>query len=294
MFSEATLRKLWPHGDSKVPGLIKGIMNSAPKQFAGWGNTEIAQAMAQFSHECGAGLEMTENINYTAQRAVQVWPTRFKSVSDCYAKVGSYPGDPDFSGKLIDSVYGTRMGNRPGTHDGRTYIGRGLSQTTGREGYDKLGKATNLPLLDKPTLVNSPDYALECAVSDFVLCGCLPFAKADDVLNVTKRLNGGTVGLEQRKQWLANWKKALATQAPYIVPAPAPTPVPIAPKPVQPKPAAPPVLMQPKHATGVAAIVAAIAVGIQFNSPAVIIGVIALGVGTAIGLHFLWKGKASP
>jgi len=89
-------------------------------------------------------------------------------------------------------------------------------------------------------------------------------------------------------------KKALATQAPYIVPAPAPTPVPIAPKPVQPKPAAPPVLMQPKHATGVAAIVAAIAVGIQFNSPAVIIGVIALGVGTAIGLHFLWKGKASP
>ena len=48
-------------------------------------------------------------------------------------------------------------------------------------------------------------------MADFILCGCLPFAKADDVLNVTRRLNGGTVGLAQRQAWLAKWKAALGS-----------------------------------------------------------------------------------
>lgn len=224
MITESMLRKLWPHGDSKVSGLIAGIANAAPRVFAKYGFTsdvEIAQAMAQFSHECGAGLEMTENVHYTAQRASEVWPHRFESANDCYNKVGSWPGDPDFSGKLIDSVYGSRMGNKPGTHDGRNYIGRGLAQTTGRDGYSALGFTTELPLLDKPDLVNLPANALECGVADFVNCGCLPFAKRDDTLEVTKHLNGGTIGLEERKAWLTRWKSALQGSPAVPVPAPA-------------------------------------------------------------------------
>src|SRR3954453_7891340 len=136
------MHAMWPHGNNRVPALVEGIANAAPTVFPKYGlNSDlvIAHAMAQFSHECGAGLEMTENIGYTAARACVVWPGRFHNEASCYAKVGSFPGDPDFKIKLIDSVYGTRMGNRPGTHDGSTFIGRGLSQVTGREGYQKLG-----------------------------------------------------------------------------------------------------------------------------------------------------------
>jgi putative chitinase len=212
MLTEDMLRALWPHGDSKVPGLVAGIAAAAPTVFPKYGLTDdltIAHAMAQFSHECGAGTEMTENINYSAKRACQVWPTRFSSEADCYQKVGSSAGDPNFKIKLIDNVYGTRMGNRPGTHDGSDFIGRGLSQLTGRENYTKLGTKTGLDLINHPDLVSSAGNALECGVADFVMCGCLAPAQADDVREVTHRLNGGFIGLDERTQWLAKWKAAL-------------------------------------------------------------------------------------
>jgi putative chitinase len=210
MFSRETLRRLWPHCP---PAIIDGIVSAAPIVFPKYGCEDpvvIGQAMAQFSHECGAGLELTENINYSATRAVAVWPSRFSSPADVYRKVGSFPGDPQFKIKLIDSVYGGRMGNRPGTHDGSTYIGRGGSQVTGHDGYAKLAEKTGLDLLGNPNLVNLPENFLECAVADFVLCGCLPYAKNDDIRNVTRRLNGGYIGLDQREQWLKRWKVALA------------------------------------------------------------------------------------
>jgi putative chitinase len=208
------LRKLWPNGDEKIPGLRAGMIASAPAVFARYGITTpllVAHVMAQGSHECGAGHEVVENIHYTAERAVQVWPSRFSSAADCYRKVGSYAGDPGFPVKLIDCVYGSRMGNRPGTHDGSTFIGRGFSQTTGRDEYVRLGKLTGLDLVDHPELLLDPAHFLECGVADFVLCGCLPFARDDDVVNVTKRLNGGTVGLAEREQWLAKWRAELGT-----------------------------------------------------------------------------------
>ena len=142
MLTSDMMHHMWPNGDAKVHGLVDGIMAAAPTVFPKYGLTSdlvIAHAMAQFSHECGAGTDMVENINYSASRACEVWPSRFSDEADVYAKLGSAPGDPDFRIKLIDNVYGNRMGNRPGTHDGSTFIGRGLSQVTGREGYQKLG-----------------------------------------------------------------------------------------------------------------------------------------------------------
>jgi putative chitinase len=89
------------------------------------------------------------------------------------------------------------------------FIGRGLSQVTGRGNYEALGAKVGLDLADHPDLVNDPANALECGVADFVICGCLPFAEADDVSGVTRRLNGGLTGLEERIGWLARWKAAL-------------------------------------------------------------------------------------
>lgn len=231
MLTESMLRSLWPHGDSKVPGLIAGIAAAAPTIFSKYGfnnDLVIAHAMAQFSHECGAGTEMVENTNYSAERAAEVWPLRandsnparhFANAADCYRKCKSWAGDPDFHRKLINLVYGTRMGNRPGTDDGWNLIGRGLPQTTGHDGYHALGLAMSLDLLSHPELVIDPKYALEAGCADFVICGCLPWAQKDNVLEVTKHLNGGTVGLDEREQWLAKWKRALFSDSPIYAPS---------------------------------------------------------------------------
>jgi putative chitinase len=199
------LYNLWPNGDQKVQGLRDGIAASAPAVFAKYGIDSpllVAHVMAQISHECGAGRDVVENMNYTAKRMTQVWPSRFKTVADAQP----FAGNPR---ALANKVYNGRMGNRPGTDDGYNFRGRGASQTTGREGYERVAKATGLDVVNNPDLLIDPDHFLECGVSDFINCGCLPYAKNDDILNVTKRLNGGTIGLEDRKVWLMKWKNAL-------------------------------------------------------------------------------------
>ncbi len=219
MLTLEMLNDLWPQGNKVVAGLMEGMVAAAGAVFARHGlnnDLTIAHAMAQFSHECGAGTEMEENIHYTAKRACVVWPSRFRDEADCFAKVGSFAADPDFPAKLIDNVYGGRNGNRPATHDGSTFIGRGLSQVTGRGNYAALGAQVGLDLINSRDLVKSPEHALECGVADFVLCGCLPFANADDVSGVTQHLNGGFTGLEERTLWLKRWKAALGSQDPAL------------------------------------------------------------------------------
>lgn len=203
---EASLRRLWPRGDSRVPGLVAGIARSSQDVFARHGIATpdlVAHVMAQISHECGAGHDVVENMNYTVARMMQVWPSRFPTL----ASAQPFAGNPR---ALANKVYNGRMGNRTGSDDGWNFRGRGGAQTTGREGYQRVKKATGLDVIAQPDLLIDPAHFLNCAVSDFIKCGCLPFAKADDVVGVTKRLNGGTIGLAERKVWLAKWKRELA------------------------------------------------------------------------------------
>ena len=238
-FGEA-LSRLWPNSDENINGLRAGIINSAAVVFRKYGTTSpllIAHVMAQISHECGAGHDVVENLNYSAGRMMQVWPSRFPTM----ASAQPYAGNPR---ALANKVYNGRMGNAAGSDDGWNFRGRGAAQTTGREGYARLAKATGLDVLAHPDLVNEPSHFLACGVADFINCGCLPFAKADDVLGVTRRLNGGTVGLAQRQTWLAKWKVALGEGPVVFAPAlgaskPAPVSRPRAPVSPTPSPAVP-------------------------------------------------------
>lgn len=206
------LYNLWPNGDQKVRGLRDGIAKSAPAVFAKYGVDSVlvvAHIMAQASHECGAGRDMEENLYYSARRMCQVWPTRFRSVESAQP----YAGNPRALG---NKVYNGRMGNRTGTDDGYNFRGRGLSQCTGREGYERVERLTGLPAVANPGILTDPRYALLCGVADFVACGCMPYAKADKVDNVSAALNVGNpqkvravVGLEDRRDWLRRWKAAL-------------------------------------------------------------------------------------
>lgn len=206
MLTIEIMRHLWPQGDQHVPGLIEGIVKTSPAVFEKYGLTtslEIAIWMAHASEECGAGLEMQENMNYTAQRLRVIFPSHFTiSMAAHYAHNQQ---------AIADIAYGGRMGNAPPpSTDGWDFRGQGLSQLTGKENYLKLKAITGLDVIEHPELLIEPSTALECGVADFVrLCNCLEPASKGDITTSTYRLNGGYNGLAERKRWFAKWKTAL-------------------------------------------------------------------------------------
>lgn len=209
----AAMQQLWPHGDSKVPGLIAGVIGSAPTVFAKYGllsSRVIAHAMAEFSEECGAGEEMQENMNYSAPRLLEIFPTHFT-----HAQAITYQHNPKM---VADHAYGGRMGNAPPpSDDGWNFRGQGFSQLTGKSNYIALAKRTGLDVINHPELLVSPATALECGVADFVMCGCLVYAERDDLTGVASMLNVGHYvgdwrkinGFGLRQHWLSLWKHAM-------------------------------------------------------------------------------------
>lgn len=206
------MQNLWPKGNSKIPGLIEGIAAAAPIVFPKYGLVNdliIAHFMAQASEECGNGTEMQENMNYSAARLLQVFPTHFTN-----AQAIAMQHQPRL---VADQAYNGRMGNRIGTDDGWNFRGQGLSQVTGRNGYVALAKKSGIDVINHPELIIAAGTALECGVADFVLCGCLPYALKDDLIGVSSMLNVGHYvsnpakinGFAMRKSELSLWKHAL-------------------------------------------------------------------------------------
>ncbi len=204
------MKSLWPHGDQHIPGLIEGIVAAAPAVFSKYGLTTgllVAHAMAQFSEECGQGLEMTENMNYSATGLLTTFPTHF--TPEMAARCAHNPQ------MIAQIAYGGRMGNAaPPSTEGWDFRGAGLSQLTGRNNYAALNaflarQNAGIDIVHRPALIVDPASTLECGVADFILCGCLPFAKKDDVAGVTHKLNGGQNGIAERQRQLVFWKTAL-------------------------------------------------------------------------------------
>jgi len=164
--------------------------------------TRLAYFFANIEHECGGFTipNLTENINYTATRMAQVWPNRFKSASAVQAKYGKAAG---WQKKAFDDIYGNRMGNRPGTSDGSTYIGRGGPQWTGRDGYAALERLTGIPAVATPSLASSLSLQPEICTAFWTWKNLNRFADANDFLGCVKAWNGGTNGLADRQQLMA-------------------------------------------------------------------------------------------
>ena len=208
------LRQRWTHGDQHIPGLIEGIVETSDAVFSKYGVNEpllVAHLMAQFSEESGQGLEMIENMNYTAKRLLQVFPSHFTPTMA--ARAAHNPR------QIADIAYGGRMGNAtPPSDDGYNFRGAGLSQVTGRDGYKALQAFLDahwregdekFDILETPELIIDPRYTLECGVADWIVCGCKPYAEKDDLVGETRKLNGGLNGLDERRRQLRLWKAAL-------------------------------------------------------------------------------------
>lgn len=161
----------------------------------------LAHFLAQVCHETGGLTILVENLHYSATRLTEVWPRRFPDV----AAAAPFAGNPR---ALANRVYGGRMGNVT-PDDGWKYIGRGLLQITGRDHYARVGRALNLPLEEQSYLAISPDHSLAIALETWRWKGCDAPADADDVAGVTRRINGGRIGLADRRAWLAKTKPLL-------------------------------------------------------------------------------------
>src|SRR5262245_2841017 len=166
----------------------------------------VAHFMAQILHESGGLAIQFENLNYSAERLPQVWPTRFKPKGPL--DPAEFAHNPQ---KLANEVYGGRMGNTA-PDDGFTYRGRGLMQLTGRESYQEATQILRQDDATAPDFVASPDevisarWCLAVAASEFASKDCNAMADQDDVTKVTRAINGGLIGLKDRIEWLKRTK----------------------------------------------------------------------------------------
>ncbi len=159
----------------------------------------LAHFMAQVLHESGGLCIVEENLSYTAKRMMAIWPKRFPTLESAMP----FAKNPQ---ALANKVYGGRMGN-VGPDDGWRYIGRGLLQITGRESYERYGSRLGCDLVGEPALAADPQWCLKIAAEEWIDKKCNTFADNDDITTITKRINGGLIGFDERKKWLVKTKQ---------------------------------------------------------------------------------------
>ena len=159
----------------------------------------IAAFLAQVAHESGGFTALIENLNYSADALRRTWPKRFDAkTAQLYAR------KPE---KIANRVYSSRMGNGDeASGDGWRYRGRGLIQTTGKENYTKLAQYIGKDLATTVVYCETLDGAVESACFYWKTNDLNDLADSGDFVSITKRINGGTIGLTDR---LEKYKKAL-------------------------------------------------------------------------------------
>lgn len=185
----------------KNPGEWLAAIQSACAEFQINTPKQIAAFIAQTAHESAGYTRLTENLNYSAEALMRVWPKRFptKTVADAFAR------NPEL---IANQVYSSRMGNGPvQSGDGWKFIGRGLKQLTGRDNYTRCGNALGFKLVESPEMLLRPVGASRSAGWFWRVNDCGPLADAGEFEKLTKRINGGLIGLEDRK---ARYDRVLA------------------------------------------------------------------------------------
>jgi putative chitinase len=156
-------------------------------------STPIRQAsfIGQCGHECGNFKVLEENLNYRAETLQKLWPKRFDA-----AKAQMCARNPRL---IANTVYSSRMGNRDeASGDGYRFRGRGCIQLTGHANYFHAGQALGVDFVMEPDLVATPRYAAMTAGWFWNTHKLNQYADTRDYTMMTKKINGGTIGLHDR------------------------------------------------------------------------------------------------
>ena len=152
----------------------------------------VAAFIAQCTHESGGFKRLKENLNYKWESLRKVFPKYFPT--DELAQEYAHKQE-----QIANRVYGGRMGNGDeSSGDGFRYCGRGLIQLTGRNNYTKFAESIGMAVEEVPSLLETFEGAVKSACWFWKTNNLNQYADAGDILTMTKRINGGTIGLEDR------------------------------------------------------------------------------------------------
>jgi putative chitinase len=175
-------------------------------------NTErqVAAWIAQCAHESAGFKMLTENLNYSADTMAVVWPSRFAVLGPdkkpVKVKGKNQPNkfalalhrQPEM---IANTVYANRMGNgNIESGDGWRHRGMGLKQLTGKDNQKRCGDALGMDFIKNPELLLTPEGASLSAAWFWSVNKCGPIADSGDFVALTKKINGGTIGLEDRQK----------------------------------------------------------------------------------------------
>lgn len=185
-----TIEKLKGH----IPDSVYNQITDTATKFNITTNLRLSHFLAQCAHESGNFKAVNENLNYSKDGLVKIFPKYFPgNLAESYAR------NPE---KIASRVYGSRMGNGDETtKEGYKFRGRGFLQTTGKDNYTKFTKFIGEDCVANPDLV-STKYPLASAAfffeSNKLWSICDKGADVETVTAVTKRVNGGTIGINYR------------------------------------------------------------------------------------------------
>lgn len=191
-FTEEQLKELVPKARGGVTAWYEGLSEALPQYNI---NTvaRVAAFVAQCAHESGGFTALEENLNYSADSLKKVWPKHFND-----SNAQQYNRNPQ---AIANRAYRERMGNgSEESGDGWKYRGRGLIQLTGKSNY----AACSQFLFQDDTLVNDPDLLLDPYYATHSACwfwsrnDLNPLADTGEIKAMTKKINGGFIGLDDR------------------------------------------------------------------------------------------------
>jgi putative chitinase len=155
----------------------------------------IAAFVAQCSHESAGFTALKENLNYKAATLRKIFPKYFPTddLANAYANM------PNKQEAIANRVYASRMGNGDEhSGDGFRYCGRGLIQLTGKSNYQSFADSLEMDVEDVPEYLATFEGAAQSACWFWESNNLNQWADKGDILTLTKRINGGTIGLEDR------------------------------------------------------------------------------------------------
>jgi putative chitinase len=199
------LKSLYPRASDAV---LKAFVKNAPKVFADFGidalPVRLEYFLAQIGHESGGLTIFEEKLSYSARRMTEVWPSRFPTI----VSATPFEHNPE---KLANQVYAGRMGNGPPeSGDGFRFRGRGFIQITGRDGYRNVGQRIGVNLESDSDRASGVDDQLLIACGFWKWKALNPLCDARDFKAVTRKINGGLNGLDDRRAWLDKARRVLA------------------------------------------------------------------------------------
>jgi putative chitinase len=154
----------------------------------------VAAFLAQTAHESGGYRAIKENLNYKAESLCKVWPHYFPTMDIA----NQYAHNPE---KIANRAYANRMGNGPEeSGDGYKFCGRGLIQLTGKDNYSRYAQATEQSLDDASEHLTTFEGCVQSGAWFWEANNLNDLADKGDILTMTKRINGGTLGLEDRQK----------------------------------------------------------------------------------------------